>query len=363
VRILHFAETKGSANIQDNARHVAYLAAVQRARGLPVAVVTNGNGLLSSLCEQEGIPAFLAADSAGMAARLRHFGPDVIHCHDLFMTKSVVAAANRSKVPCVVTLHEVGIEQIIHEIIAARRAGLEFTIVTLFKGELDVMRRNGMPGIDFHYMANGVPVPAGPQPRKCAETGGQNLILMANLGFQEGIDVAILAMVELRRRRGSDCPVLNVYGAEFPSGFAIDEYFAEMTRVLDLCDFVKFHGIQVNVLDECSGSDVVVIPSRGEAAPLVILEAMSRGMPIVATDVGEAAELLPDRRYGRVVPVNSIIALADAIDSMLTDIAAGRFEPSLLVQRHRSRYSADLLADRVAAVYQSVTAIGLRQKF
>jgi glycosyltransferase involved in cell wall biosynthesis len=47
---------------------------------------------------------------------------------------------------------------------------------------------------------------------------------------------------------------------------------------------------------------------------LVVLEAMSRGMPIVAADVGGVNEMLPDQQYGRVVPVESITELADAID-------------------------------------------------
>lgn len=47
--------------------------------------------------------------------------------------------------------------------------------------------------------------------------------------------------------------------------------------------------------------------------------------------------MLPDRRYGRIVPVNSITALADAIDSMLADIASGQFDPDLLVKRQQSQ--------------------------
>jgi len=56
------------------------------------------------------------------------------------------------------------------------------------------------------------------------------------------------------------------------------------------------------------------------------------------------------------VPVNSITALADAMDSMLTDIASGQFDPDLLVKRHQSQYSIEKVADRIATVYQSAIA-------
>jgi hypothetical protein len=84
----------------------------------------------------------------------------------------------------------------------------------------------------------------------------------------------------------------------------------------------------------------------------VALEAMSRGIPTVAFDVGEVAEMLPDRRYGRVVPVNSIMALAGGIDSLLSDIADGYFDPNLLIARHRSLYTSEKMAARIEVIYK-----------
>jgi glycosyltransferase involved in cell wall biosynthesis len=79
-------------------------------------------------------------------------------------------------------------------------------------------------------------------------------------------------------------------------------------------------------------------------------------MPIVACNIGDVDEMLPDRRYGRVVPMNSILALADEIDSTLADIASGQFNPDPVIGRHQSQYSVEAMADRTAAVYQSAIA-------
>jgi glycosyltransferase involved in cell wall biosynthesis len=156
-------------------------------------------------------------------------------------------------------------------------------------------------------------------------------------------------MVELRRRLGEACPFLNIYG-DGP----IRKYLTEMAAVLGLSDIVRFHGFKSGVLEHCPSSDILVMTSRLETGPLVVLEAMSRGMPIVATDVGEVANMLPDRRYGRVIPLDSVMALADAIESLLADIAGGLFNPDLLIERHRSLYSTEKYAERTEAAYNQI---------
>jgi glycosyltransferase involved in cell wall biosynthesis len=173
--------------------------------------------------------------------------------------------------------------------------------------------------------------------------------MAGDLHPRKGIDVLILAMVELRRRLGPACPILNIYG----DGFA-EKYLTEMTAVLGLGDIVRFHGFRLGILESCPGSDILVLPSRDEVSPLVVLEAMSRGMPIVATDVGEVANMLPDGRYGRVVPKDSVMPLADAVELLLEDIAGGRFNPDLLIERHRSFYSIEKFAERTETAYRQI---------
>jgi glycosyltransferase involved in cell wall biosynthesis len=358
MKIAHVVTTSTPANIQGNERHVIYLAGMQRARGMNVAVVTNSNGLFFDLCEQDGIPVFVVGDAPGAAvsvkgilAKVKEVSPEIIHCHDLLTGMAVVTAANKFNAPCVITLHDAGADQIIYDLITAGRTGLKFTLIAVCKSEFEVMQKSGMANLNFHYVPNGTRAPSDARYRERGKACRPNLILVGNLGFRKGIDLAILAMVELHRRRGPDCPVLNIYGEG-----EMDEYFTEMTKILDVRDVVKFHGIQMDVLDKCPISDVLIVPSRFETGPLVVLEAMSRGMPIVACDVGEVAEMLPDRRYGYVVPVNSIRTFADAMDSILTDIASGEFNAALLVERHQSQYSIDRMADRISAVYQSAIA-------
>jgi NAD(P)H-nitrite reductase large subunit len=46
--------------------------------------------------------------------------------------------------------------------------------------------------------------------------------------------------------------------------------------------------------------------------------------------------------------------LADAIELLLNDIAGGRFDPDLLIERHRSLYSIEKFAERTEAAYSQI---------
>lgn len=88
-------------------------------------------------------------------------------------------------------------------------------------------------------------------------------------------------------------------------------------------------------------ADLLVLPSRGEGLPRVVIEAMAVGIPCVATDVGGTAELLaPDQ----VVPAESAEALARAIDALASSAtrrrelsAAGRARVAHFVTDERDR--------------------------
>jgi glycosyltransferase involved in cell wall biosynthesis len=366
MRIVHVLESN-ETNIRGVESHVLSLAVAQKARGSSILVVIDRPGVFTQMCHQRGIqvvvmaqgfrpedlPAGLAAEKTmqGLASQFKNFNAEIIHCHDLQAAAQAIPAGNRVQVPCILTLHTLE-NKALNRLKFAKSSGTRFTIISVCRSNFESLKESGMPERDIYYVPNGTASASPARPKVAFKSHRPNLILVGLLQQRKGIDVAILAMAELRRRRGQgqDCPTLYIYGDT--SDKVWKNYYKEMVELLGLSDIVRFCGMQPGILERCSSNDILIVPSRAETGPLVVLEAMGRGMPIVATDVGEVAEMLPDPRYGRIVPVNSIAALADAIESLLSEITDGRFDPDLLIDRHRSFYTIDRMAESIDMIYK-----------
>jgi glycosyltransferase involved in cell wall biosynthesis len=228
---------------------------------------------------------------------------------------------------------------------------MSFPVICVSRRDLEELKECGFPEEDLYYAPNGSRKVASTLRRETSSSDRPNLIFVGSLSQQKRPDIAILAVAGLRRRHGRSCPVLYIYGDGEHR-----EYLSEIVGMLELEKVVRFCGFQDNILERCPDTDILVMSSESETGPLVVLEAMSRGMPIVATDVGDVASMIPDRRYGLVIRPNSVAALADAIDSLTSDIKSGRFYPDLLVERHRSLYTNERMARRIEEVYRNVLA-------
>lgn len=89
---------------------------------------------------------------------------------------------------------------------------------------------------------------------------------------------------------------------------------------LDIADRVDFAGFSRNPSAWMASSDLLVLSSNCEGFGNVLIEAMSVGTPVVSTDCQSGPrEILENERYGRLVPVGDINALANAMYTSLND--------------------------------------------
>jgi glycosyltransferase involved in cell wall biosynthesis len=372
MRIVHVIDVKDDLG-GGMEQHVFNLAIAQKARGDSPVVIVPEPGALTAACDEHGIPVAIERRLAGGAmlydlsiyAETREmtdeakkvrdetrgaiddlctlftdFGAEVIHSHTSQSAIKAIAAGNRIGIPCVYTNH------ILKGLRYDKSASLEFAAISVCRSAFEHLKKQGFPEERLYYVPNGTKS----VPRAAGESSRPSLIWVGRLENVKGPDIAVLAMADLKRRRGPDCPVLNVYGAGSMEG-----HLKEMVSVLGLGDVVRFHGVQVGILERCPATDILIVSSRAEAGPLVALEAISRGMPIVAARVGEIEDMLPDRRYGYITLRGSITALADGIESMLSDVRAGRFDPELPISRHQALFTVEKMAERVDAVYKCLT--------
>jgi glycosyltransferase involved in cell wall biosynthesis len=92
-----------------------------------------------------------------------------------------------------------------------------------------------------------------------------------------------------------------------------------MLREASLTDRFVFAGFEADMPRFFSAIDLFVLSSHAEGLPLVILEAMSAGKPVVATNVGGVGEVVHDQRTGLLVPQKSHERLAQALLTLLGD--------------------------------------------
>ena len=124
-----------------------------------------------------------------------------------------------------------------------------------------------------------------------------------------------------------------------------------LTQDLGIEDSVVFTGHRSDIEGFLSVLDIVVQPSNTEAAPLVPLEAMSSGTPVIATDVGGNSEEVVHDETGILVPANDHFALTKAIiDILRSESLRERLGKSGRV-RVLKHFSVDVMGLKIQRIY------------
>jgi glycosyltransferase involved in cell wall biosynthesis len=114
-----------------------------------------------------------------------------------------------------------------------------------------------------------------------------------------------------------------------------------------------FHGHCDAVAERLDEADVFVLPSRSEAFPNAVLEAMAAGLPIVASGVGGIRELLDHGQTGLLVPPGDARALADGLCQVMADPPLAARLGASARARAETRYSFDRMVGAFEGVYLS----------
>lgn len=103
------------------------------------------------------------------------------------------------------------------------------------------------------------------------------------------------------------------------------------------------------------GFEIFCLPSRYEAMPYVLLEALAAGVPIVSTDCGGARLAIEPETNGLIVPIQNPVELAKALDRLMGDDAL-RATMADAAWRKASEFSQDRMVEATLKVYESLMA-------
>ncbi len=122
----------------------------------------------------------------------------------------------------------------------------------------------------------------------------------------------------------------------------------------EVSEAVRLIGEVKDVAPILSGVDLFVNPSWAESFSYSVLEAMSLGMPIVATDVGGICEAIEDEVTGLLVQAREPGALAEAIVSMLDDRDQATAFGVTAQSRVKQHFTFTGMVDRTLGVYREL---------
>ncbi len=320
---------------------------------------------ISSLGMTRGIPDPRAMFS--LINELRSFHPDVVHCH--MPQANLLARAVRPFCPFPVlisTLHNLTMERIngssgrfleLAHRFTDRYSDLTTVICT--PALHSYVARRAVPADKITVFYNGVDTrnfQADPtircQMRRDLQLGEETFAWLAIGRFERAKDypnlIRAFAKVVSRTREKI---VLLICGR----GSLEDEIRAQV-RACGLEERVRFLGVRRDIPAIMNAADAFVMSSYLEGLPMVLLQASSVGMPIVATDAGGNAEIVTHGVNGFIVPPRDDEALANALASVLSlpaaeralmaergrQLARDKFEISGILDRWQALYSAQL---------------------
>ena len=223
-------------------------------------------------------------------------------------------------------------------------------LVTVSPSLKRLMRQQGFTGEQVTYVPNGVPACKGCEPRP-RPTGPWTLGMTALFRPRKGIEV-LLESLAMLRSRGADVRLRAIGPFETP------EYEASIMRLasqLGLDEAIDWTGFVQDVPAELRQVDLLVLPSLfGEGLPMVVLEAMAAGVPVVASRVEGIPEAIRHREEGMLVEPGSVSQLAAAVEEVVSNDQDYEQLSANAIARHAECFSATAMAADVANVYRQV---------
>lgn len=207
-----------------------------------------------------------------------------------------------------------------------------------------------VPESRITVVPNGVPV-VNAAPAWRAPEGRWTIGTVALFRPRKGIEVLLKA---LRLLLDQGLPVqLKAVGP-----FETPEYEAgikQLASELKLADHIEWTGFCRNVHAEMAGMHAFVLPSLfGEGLPMVVIEAMSVGIPVVASRVEGIPEVIGDGQSGLVVEPDDPASLAQTLARLVTGELSASGIAAAGHRRQAECYSDVAMATAVSAVYRQV---------
>ena len=218
--------------------------------------------------------------------------------------------------------------------------------VALSTGHWQALQRHQPLHPTVHVVANGTEL-SFPEPPDAPVPGDPlQLVFLGRMTEQKGVDILLEALTGLTSARWT----LDLYG-DGPDRARLEEVY------LGRFDGrVRYRGVTPDTAGVLRAADVLVMPSRNEAMPMVVIEAMAAGTVVVASAVGAVADMLGSGACGTLVDMptsadtsrpddGQVRAWRDALAELFRDPTPALVRRTAAWRRQREHYSVPAMLD------------------
>jgi len=217
----------------------------------------------------------------------------------------------------------------------------------------------GFPADSMQVIPNGVPSDLLLNANELADLpssgkkGDIRLLFAGRLTDLKGPDVAIQALAFLIAELGVSQAYLDIIG-EGPKEY--ESQLQNMVKCLGLEHKVSFIGKldHMQLIERYTQYDVLLFPSRwAEPFGKCVIEAMARGLPVVATNRGGLAEIISDGYNGLLVPPDNPMEMAKAVKRLQSNLELTKRIRCNALVAIQTKYSLERIVEQIEAYLQT----------
>lgn len=283
---------------------------------------------------------------------------DIVQTHDFYTNIFGMAVAAMARVPVrIAAKRETGMRSSTQRFIERRAFGLSHAIVANAERVKDYLVESGVPGSKISVIYNGV------DKERLGLTGSdrQNILLelgLPNVDSMQFVTIVANLRSSVKNHRMFLRAAAKVSGEVSDVSFVIAgegdlvEEIKAFASELGLTGQTFFLGRCEKVAELLSISNICVLTSESEGFSNSILEYMAAGKPVVATDVGGAAEAIVEGETGFLVASQDHEALAHRLIRLLEDREKAQRMGDEARQVADSKFSLSARKDKTLELYR-----------
>ena len=268
---------------------------------------------------------------------LQQAKPDIVHAHLARAAKIAGAAASKQGVPSVVKTHNyVDLKYYTH---VSR-------LVPTTKDQQRYLLSQGIPADRITRIANFTSMPFVDNPREFSPAKQIRMVAIGRFVAKKGFDLLIQALACLP----AELPVTLTLVGDGPQRTALEQ----LVSANNLRERVRFAGWSNDVLAALDNADLFVLSSTDEPFGIVCLEAMARGVPIIATNTQGPSEFLDDS-VAWLVDRDNIGALASGLQAAIDDPQRTTKQAEKALRLCKAQFSKQTIVTQYETLYSSLS--------